>query len=297
MSQQLPPTTAISTPVTLSSPAALWCSPCNPAVTPLKRVAYVLTLLTGRAHKWGVSMWEAKWSCIVSFDRFRGEMMRLFNRSVRGDEAAAQLSRLSQGRDKLQHSVLDPCCGWNEAALQAWFLEDLNNAIADTHAGSRNNATRSLPPLSAREVATPLARTMFILWQGGSSSLCMSSKSYRSSVDSGWALSSFLPSHSAPCSPVTSFMRETGIQAFLDSEAEGKFPNPATARRWRIPAIQLPVPLSVLFLSGRPISTITHVMPHISLYLSGNNCERIRLYILDSPNTPITLGTSISRNP
>ncbi|KAI7808450.1 Pol polyprotein [Triplophysa rosa] len=63
-------------------------------------------------------------------------MASLFDRSVRGDEAAAQLSRLSQGRSSvtdysIKFQTLAAACEWNEGALRARFLDGLNNTIAD----------------------------------------------------------------------------------------------------------------------------------------------------------------------
>ncbi len=53
-----------------------------------------------------------------------------------GDEAAAQLSRLSQRKRSvtdyaIQFQTLAAACGWNEGALRARFLEGLDEAIAD----------------------------------------------------------------------------------------------------------------------------------------------------------------------
>ncbi|RXN02757.1 Pol poly [Labeo rohita] len=59
------------------------------------RIAFVLTLLTGRAREWGVVVWENQAPCCRSFRAFREEMTALFDRSARGDEAATQLSQLT----------------------------------------------------------------------------------------------------------------------------------------------------------------------------------------------------------
>lgn len=100
------------------------------------RVAFVLTLLTGRAREWGVAVWEAGAPCCRSFGDFRVEMTNLFDCSARGDEAAAQLSSLSQGRRSItEYSItfqtLAAACDWNEGALRSRFLDGLNNTISD----------------------------------------------------------------------------------------------------------------------------------------------------------------------
>ncbi len=53
-----------------------------------------------------------------------------------GDEAAAQLSRLSQRKCSvtdcaIQFQILAAACGWNEGVLRACFLEGLDEVIAD----------------------------------------------------------------------------------------------------------------------------------------------------------------------
>ncbi|XP_057205010.1 uncharacterized protein si:ch211-159i8.4 isoform X2 [Triplophysa rosa] len=78
--------------------------------------------------------------------------------------------------------------------------------------------------------------------------------------------------------------------ALLDTGAEGNFIDGVTAQRWKIPFIPLSVPISARSLDGTPLSTITHSTPRVSLFISGNHCESIVLYILESPNNPIILG-------
>ncbi|XP_057197795.1 bone morphogenetic protein 5 isoform X2 [Triplophysa rosa] len=62
------------------------------------------------------------------------------------------------------------------------------------------------------------------------------------------------------------------------------------AWKWGIPILPLHPPISAVTLTGLPLSTVTHITPHVSFFLSGNHCEKIRLYILDSPTTPLVLG-------
>ncbi len=67
---------------------------------------------------------------------FCQEMTKLFDRSAQGDEAAAQLSRLSQRKCSvtdcaIQFQTLAAACGWKEGALRARFLEGLDEPIAD----------------------------------------------------------------------------------------------------------------------------------------------------------------------
>lgn len=100
------------------------------------RVAFVLTLLTGRARDWGTSVWESRSPCCASFDELRLEMMRLFDRSARGQEAADQLARLRQGSRSvteyaIQFKTLAASCDWNEGACRAMFRAGLEEEIQD----------------------------------------------------------------------------------------------------------------------------------------------------------------------
>ncbi len=88
------------------------------------KVAYVLTLLSGRACEWGIAIWNSRAPCCAVFEDFRQEMARLFDRSARGDEAAAQLSHLSQRKSSvtdyaIQFQTLNAACNWNEGTLCA----------------------------------------------------------------------------------------------------------------------------------------------------------------------------------
>ncbi len=78
--------------------------------------------------------------------------------------------------------------------------------------------------------------------------------------------------------------------ALLDSGAEGNFLDSATALRWNISTIPLAKPITAWSLGGRPLTTITHVTPFVSLSLFGNHRELIELFIIDSPKVPLVLG-------
>ncbi|RXN15775.1 Pol poly [Labeo rohita] len=92
------------------------------------RIAFVLTLLTGQAREWGMAVWENQAPCCRSFRALNKEMTSLFDRSARGDEAAAQLSQLSQRR--LASSLADPPLSSVRTALvcpvvpSPWVQED-----------------------------------------------------------------------------------------------------------------------------------------------------------------------------
>lgn len=109
--------------------------PCRYA-TEKTKVAYVITLLTGKARAWGTAMWDAQSPICSSFDEFSSEMKKLFDRSVRGDEAAAKLVRLRQKNQTvtdylIQFKTLSAECKWDKGALRTLFREGLDTQIQD----------------------------------------------------------------------------------------------------------------------------------------------------------------------
>ncbi|XP_039509537.1 protein LDOC1-like [Pimephales promelas] len=61
------------------------------------KVAFVITLLTGKAALWGTAVWENQDPCCASFQDLSAEMKRVFDRAVAGREAARVLADLRQG--------------------------------------------------------------------------------------------------------------------------------------------------------------------------------------------------------
>lgn len=105
-------------------------------VTEESKVAFVITLLKGRARDWATAVWDARAPFCAMFEDFRAKMTKLFDRSAQGDEAAFQLAQLSQGgRSVTDYFVLfrtlAAACTWNEAALRARFRDGLDDYIQD----------------------------------------------------------------------------------------------------------------------------------------------------------------------
>lgn len=99
-------------------------------------MAFVITLLKGRAREWATVVWDARAPFCATFQDFRAEIIKLFDRSAQGDEAASQLARLNQdGHSVTDYSIqfrtLAATCDWNEAALCARFREGLDDEIQD----------------------------------------------------------------------------------------------------------------------------------------------------------------------
>ena len=98
------------------------------------KVAFVLTLLSGKAALWGTAVWENQDPCCASFQALSEEMRRVFDRAVAGREAARLLADLHQGNGSVsEYSIrfrtLAAECRWNEEAQWDRFLHGLADRV------------------------------------------------------------------------------------------------------------------------------------------------------------------------
>lgn len=110
----------------------------QPAAYPTEhsRVAYVITLLTGKALAWATALYESKSSVCGSFESFSKEMLKVFSPEVSSRTAANKLLQLRQGRQSaadyaIQFRTLAAESGWGEQALLATFYCGLADRIKD----------------------------------------------------------------------------------------------------------------------------------------------------------------------
>ena len=90
--------------------------------TERSRVAYIITLLTGKAREWGTALWDSNDPMCASYNDFTKEMKEVFDRSVSGRDAARQLLQLKQGSRSVYDYAIDfrtlaASCGWGDTAL------------------------------------------------------------------------------------------------------------------------------------------------------------------------------------
>ncbi|XDV17972.1 hypothetical protein PO909_023760 [Leuciscus waleckii] len=102
--------------------------------TEKSKVAFVITLLSGRAALWGTTVWEQGHDCLESFQTFSTELKKVFNRAVAGKEAARVLADLRQDhRSVTDYSIefrtLAAECKWNSEAQWDMFLHGLADRI------------------------------------------------------------------------------------------------------------------------------------------------------------------------
>uniref|UniRef100_A0AAQ5Z1J7 CCHC-type domain-containing protein n=2 Tax=Amphiprion ocellaris TaxID=80972 RepID=A0AAQ5Z1J7_AMPOC len=104
--------------------------------TDRSRIAYILSLLTGVARKWGLAVWAAQTPICHSYVAFIQEIKKVFDHPVRGRDAGYRLLSLRQAsRSTAEYAVefrtLAVASGWNDVALQGAFQFGLSDAVKD----------------------------------------------------------------------------------------------------------------------------------------------------------------------
>ena len=110
------------------------------------KIAYVITLLAGRAREWGTAIWEANSAVCHDVNVFFNEMKKVFDRSFTGREAARELLHMRQGNKTVSDFAIDfrtlaATCGWNSDALYDAFLSGLSESLKDELASRELPAT------------------------------------------------------------------------------------------------------------------------------------------------------------
>ena len=100
------------------------------------KVAYVITLLSGRARDWGTATWSNNEGVREDFALFSSEMRKVFDRSKQGREAAREVLQLRHGCQSvsdyaIQFRTLASESGWNKDAFYDVFFNGLSEEIQD----------------------------------------------------------------------------------------------------------------------------------------------------------------------
>ncbi len=100
-------------------PSVHYTSPSNHQSFPTEesKIAFIITLLSGRASLWGTNVWEQKLPCCTSFQSFSEEIRKVFDRAASGREAARFLAELRQG----DRSVTDFSIEFHTLAAECWW--------------------------------------------------------------------------------------------------------------------------------------------------------------------------------
>uniref|UniRef100_A0A146SAR5 Gypsy retrotransposon integrase-like protein 1 n=1 Tax=Fundulus heteroclitus TaxID=8078 RepID=A0A146SAR5_FUNHE len=108
------------------------------------RIAYVISLLAGKAKLWGTSEWQSGSHICHSYHGFSRELIRVFSPILPCRESTRGLLSLRQGDRTVSEYIIDfhllaAESLWNEHALMDVFLTGLNDRIKD------ELATRDFP--------------------------------------------------------------------------------------------------------------------------------------------------------
>lgn len=100
------------------------------------KVAYVITLLSGKARDWGTAIWTNQPALRTNFTEFSKEMKKVFDRSKQGREAAREVLQLRQGRLSvsdygIRFRTLAASAGWNAEAMYDVFFNGLAEEVKD----------------------------------------------------------------------------------------------------------------------------------------------------------------------
>ena len=75
--------------------------------TERSKVAYVITLLSGRAREWATAVWDSNAPECQSFFQFSQAMRDTFDRSVSGPAATRKLFRIRQGQRSISDYAIE----------------------------------------------------------------------------------------------------------------------------------------------------------------------------------------------
>lgn len=100
------------------------------------RIAFLLSLLAGRAAQWATAVWESNSPVCDSYGAFTLEMRKIFDHPLKGKEAAKRLLLLTQGSSPVAQYAIDfrilaAESGWDDTALQDVFLRGLSDNVKD----------------------------------------------------------------------------------------------------------------------------------------------------------------------
>lgn len=100
------------------------------------KIAYVITLLSGKALSWATAVWNAQSPFCSSYSEFEEEFKRVFDHPISGREASKRLLSLQQGtRSAAEYAIhfrtIAAGSGWNNESLMVCFQNGLSETLQD----------------------------------------------------------------------------------------------------------------------------------------------------------------------
>ncbi|KAL6481423.1 hypothetical protein MHYP_G00095030 [Metynnis hypsauchen] len=98
------------------------------------KIAFVLSLLTGKALRWATAVWGAQSSVMQTYASFEHQFKEVFDHSGTGKDPGEQLLHLKQGNStaldfSLTFRTLAAESGWDDQALKTVYRNGLNEQL------------------------------------------------------------------------------------------------------------------------------------------------------------------------
>ncbi|KAK3515731.1 hypothetical protein QTP70_030176, partial [Hemibagrus guttatus] len=188
------------------------------------KLAYVITLLSGKALTWATLLWAVQSTFCSSFSAFEGEFRRVLDHPISSQEESKHLLSLWQANRSaaeyaIHFSTTAAGSGWNNESLLVCFQNNLLEALQDELVMQEPaNDLEALIDLAIRLDNRLRERGLFL--------------------------------------PITLIWgtRRHKLKALVDSGTAGNFMDMSLVKSLQIPVDSLPAPLTVTVLDGRPLS-------------------------------------------
>ncbi|KAG1938716.1 retrotransposable element [Pimephales promelas] len=257
------------------------------------KVAYVISLLAGRAREWAAANWEAERDCVFSFALFKDEMIRVFDRSAHGEEASRGGARFLISIRVEKRFDLRRRARRMESVLGA--TPTAGSVIPSPSPDPEPMQLGGLR-ISPKERERRLVNRLCMYCAAPDHfALSCPVKGQRSSVGGGLlasAISREIPSDSCTTLPVHLQWSSSSVScsAMIDSGAEGNFVDEEWARQQGIPLTYLKHSTPLFALDGSSLPRVLSETVPLTLTVSGNHRETISFLVFRSPFTPVVLG-------
>ncbi|KAI2661080.1 Transposon Tf2-6 polyprotein [Labeo rohita] len=254
------------------------------------KIAFVCSLLTGKALDWATAVWRLDRPTFPSFAAFLQQFQGVFQPSSESGEAGKEIMALRQGRRSsadyaLTFRTLAAQSGWNDEL--ACRDEDLSlDQYIDLSIRVDNvmRARRSSHPVPSMQLPTAPHEAPAEPMQLGTTKLTLEERERR--LRDNLCLYCGQPGHIRASCPTRPPRQPTSIPAppVISS-------TPTLLKATTYPLSPVPH-VSVEALDGRPLGSgrINLTTDDLTLLIEPSHHETIRFFVITSPHSPIILG-------
>ncbi|KAI2666797.1 Transposon Tf2-6 polyprotein [Labeo rohita] len=271
------------------------------------KIAFVCSLLCGRALEWATAVWRLDRPTFPTFAAFLQRFKEVFQPSTESGEAGEQIVALRQGRRTaadyaLSFRTLAAQSGWNDEPLKLHYRRGLHPDLqVELACRDEDLSLEQYIDLSIRVDNVMRARRSTAL---PSHCLCLRSPPRRAGhIRANCPTRPPRPSSSVSSDelfsnrcelPITIVFGEVSVATFalIDSGAAGNFIDADFVATNHLPVLPCSPSVTVAALDGRPLGSgrIHHTTDDLTLRIEPSHQETIRLFIISSPQSPVILG-------